>query len=289
MTDVTCVLDIKAHLGEGPLWDPRAQRLYWVNIKRQELHRFDPATGRDEMWQAPAMVGSLAVRETGGLVVALRSGFHFFDPDSKAPGGKWDPIVDPEAHLPENRFNDGKPDRQGRFWAGSMHDPEKQPSGGLYRLGWDLKATRLVDGIICSNALCWSPDGRTMYYADSWAHTIWAWDFEPASGEIANRRVFVERPKEDGAPDGATVDAEGFVWVAYWGGWCVRRFDPAGKLERVVKLPVAQVTCPAFGGPDLDICYVTSARVGRDPQPLSGGIFAFQPGVKGLAEAFFKG
>lgn len=290
MTEVTCVLDAKAELGEGPLWDHRAQRLYWVNIRQKEVRRFDPATGRDEIFKAPAMVGSLAVRETGGLVVALQSGFHFFDPPSSDSGtGKWDPVTDPEAHLPENRFNDGKPDRQGRFWAGSMDDLEKQASGGLYRLGADLKATRLVDGIICSNSLCWSPDGSVMYYADSWAHTIWAWDFDTASGEIANRRVFVQRPTDEGAPDGATVDAEGGVWVAYWGGWCVTRFDPKGKKERVVKLPVAQPTCPAFGGPDLDICYVTSAAIGGAPQPLSGGIFAFAPGVKGLAEAFFKG
>ena len=285
MTDVTCVLDAKAELGEGPLWDPGAQRLYWVNIKQNELRCFDPATGRDQCWKAPAMVGSLAVRQKGGLVVALRSGFHFFDPRT----GKWDPITDPEAHLPDNRFNDGKPDRQGRFWAGSMDDLEKQPSGGLYRLGTDLEATRLVEGIICSNSLCWSPDGRTMYYADSWAHTIWAWDFDTASGEIANRRIFVQRPASEGAPDGATVDAEGGVWVAYWGGWCVTRFDSAGKVERVVKLPVKQPTCPAFGGPDLDICYVTSAAIGGDPQPLSGGIFAFEPGMKGLPEAYFKG
>lgn len=285
MTDVTCVLDAKAELGEGPLWDPGAQRLYWVNIKQNELRRFDPATGRDECWKAPAMVGSLAVRKKGGLVVALRSGFHFFDPKT----GKWDPITDPEAHLPENRFNDGKPDRQGRFWAGTMHDPEQQATGGLYRLDADLTATRLVDGIICSNSLCWSPDGRIMYYADSWAHTIWAWDFDTERGEIANRRVFVQRPASEGAPDGATVDAEGGVWVAYWGGWCVTRFDPAGKVERVVKLPVKQPTCPAFGGPNLDICYVTSAAIGGDPQPLSGGIFAFEPGVKGLPEAYFKG
>lgn len=285
MTDVTCVLDAKAELGEGPLWDHRAQRLYWVNIRQREVRRFDPATGRDEKWTAPAMVGSLAVREKGGLVVALQSGFHFFDPAT----GKWAPIVDPEAHLPGNRFNDGKPDRQGRFWAGSMDDAEKAASGGLYRLDADFTCKRLVDGIICSNSLCWSPDGRAMYYADSWAHTIWAWDFEPASGEVANRRIFVQRPKEEGAPDGATVDAEGGVWVAYWGGWCVKRFDPAGKLERSVTLPVAQPTCPAFGGPDLDICYVTSAAIGGKPQPQSGGIFAFRPGVKGIAEATFKG
>lgn len=288
MTDVTCVLDAKAELGEGPLWDHRAQKLYWVNIRQQEVRRFDPATGRDEIFKAPAMVGSLAVRERGGLVVALQSGFHFFDPAT----GKWDPIIDPEADLPENRFNDGKPDRQGRFWAGTMHDLEKAPTGGLYRLDTDLSCKRLVNGIICSNALCWSPDGSVMYYADSNAHTVWAWDFDPASGEIANRRVFVRRPDAEGFPDGATVDAEGGVWVAYWDGWRVTRFDPKGQVERVVEMPVARPTCPAFGGAGLDICYVTSAAIGiasKDAQALAGGIFAFEPGVKGLPEAYFKG
>ena len=289
MTGIACVLDAKAELGEGPLWDAAEQRLYWVNIKQWEVHRFDPLSGRDESWKAPEAVGSLALRESGGLVVALRSGFHFFDPAS----GRWDAIADPEADLPENRFNDGKPDRQGRFWAGTMHDAEKAPTGGLYRLDTDLTCKRLVEGIICSNSLCWSPDGSVMYYGDSNTCTIWAWDFDSASGEIANRRVFVQRSPDEGFPDGATVDAEGFVWVAYWNGWRVTRFDPSGAVERMVKLPVAKPTCPAFGGPDLDICYVTSAAIetapGDHPQALSGGIFAFEPGVKGLPESRFKG
>lgn len=289
MTDVTCVLDAKAELGEGPLWDAATRRLYWVNIKQREIHRFDPASGRDECWMAPSEVGSLALRQRGGLVAALRGGFHFFDPAAN----RWQAVVEPEAGLPGNRFNDGKPDRQGRFWAGSMDDAEKATTGGLYRLGADLSCKRLVDGIVCSNALCWSPDGRTMYFGDSYACTVWAWDFDTVTGEIANRRVFAQRPAGEGYPDGATVDAEGGVWIAYWDGWKVARFDPAGKLEREVKLPVAKPTCPAFGGADLDICYVTSAairtRPDDAPQPLSGGIFAFEPGVKGLAERYFLG
>lgn len=283
--DIACVLDAKAELGEGPLWDVAEQRLYWVNIKQREIHRFDPRSGRDEVWQAPETVGSLALRETGGLVVALQSGFHFFDP----VGGRFEVVAQPELERKENRFNDGKPDRQGRFWAGSMHDPEKLPTGGLYRLGADRSCARLVDGIICSNALCWSPDGRVMYYGDSFARTVWAWDFDIATGEIANRRIFVRLDDADGYPDGATVDSEGGVWVACWEGWQVIRFDPAGKAERRVKLPVAKPTCPAFGGPDLDICYVTSAWIGGPAQAHSGSLFAFAPGVTGVAEARFKG
>jgi sugar lactone lactonase YvrE len=290
LTDVSCVLDVSAVLGEGPVWDPLERRLYWTDIKGRAIHRFDPATGDDTRWPVTEPVGSLAVRARGGLVVAMRSGFHFFDP---ATGGTT-PIVHPEPERLENRFNDGKTDRQGRFWAGSMHDPETEPTGSLYRLDADLSCHRLVEGLVCSNALCWSPDGRTMYHADTARRTVWAWDFEPDEGAIANRRTFLEVPAADGAPDGATVDAEGFVWLAHWGGWRLTRLDPAGRVERVVRLPVQQPTCPAFGGPDLDVLYVTSASItltaeARARQPWAGGILALNPGVRGLPEARFRG
>jgi sugar lactone lactonase YvrE len=196
MTEVGCVLDARSLLGEGPLWDPQARVLYWVDIKRREIHRFDPTSGRDEQWSTPEDIGSLAVRAKGGLVVAMKTGFHMFEPAT----AKFTPVFDPERHLPGNRFNDGKPDRRGRFWAGSMDDAEKSPTGGLYRLGSDFTCKRMVDGIICSNALCWSPDDRTLYYADSCKHTIWAWDFDADAGEISNRRVFVEVPPCEGDP-----------------------------------------------------------------------------------------
>jgi sugar lactone lactonase YvrE len=290
MTDVGCVLDARSLLGEGPLWDPETRVLYWVDIKQREIHRFDPASGQDERWSTPEDIGSLAVRAKGGLVVAMKSGFHIFDPVT----AKFTPVFDPEHHLPGNRFNDGKPDRRGRFWAGSMDDAEKSPTGGLYRLGIDYTCKRMVDGIICSNALCWSPDDRTLYYADSCRHTIWAWDFDADAGEISNRRVFVEVSPSEGDPDGATVDADGGVWVAHWGGWRITRYDPKGRVDRVVKMPVQKPTCPMFGGPSLDVIYVTSASIQLTPdelkqQPQAGSIFAFEPGVKGLPEAPFSG
>jgi sugar lactone lactonase YvrE len=290
MTEVTCVLRTNALLGEAPLWDPAERALYWVDVKRREVHRFDPATGRDARWIVAEDVGSLAVRAAGGLVVAMRSGFHFLDPAT----GRTTPIVDPEPERGENRFNDGKPDRQGRFWAGSMHDLETRPTGGLYRLDPDRSCRRLVDGLVCSNGLCWSPDGRTMYHADTAYRTVWAWDFDPDRGEIANRRTFIEVPAADGAPDGATVDAEGCLWLAHWDGWRLTRYDPIGRIERVVPLPVQRPTCPAFGGPDLDVLYVTSASIDlsaaeRARQPLAGGILALAPGIRGLPEARFRG
>jgi len=290
MTDVRCVLPADAVLGEGALWDVTEQALYWVDIKGRRVHRYDPAGGGTAQWPVAEDVGSLALRTGGGLVLALRSGFHFLEPAT----GRTIRVASPEPDRLENRFNDGKTDRQGRFWAGSMHDPETAPTGALYRLDADLGCRRMIDGIVCSNALCWSPDGRTMYHADTLARVVWAWDFDPDRGEIAHRRTFRQVPEDEGAPDGATVDAEGCVWIAHWNGWRVTRYDPTGRVVRVVRLPVQRPTCPAFGGVDLDVLYVTSASIGlsaeeRARQPWAGGLLALDPGVRGLAEARFRG
>src|SRR5262245_40159807 len=281
MSGIRCALPARALLGEGPLWDAEDRALYWVDIKGCAVHRFDPASGQDTRWPTPEPVGSLARRAAGGVVIALRTGFHFLDLET----GAVTPVARPELDRPENRFNDGKPDRRGRFWAGSMHDPETAPTGALYRLDPDASCHRMVDGLVCSNALCWSPNGRTMYHADTIRRVVWAWDADPARGEIAHRRVFVALTGEDGAPDGATVDAEGFLWLAHWDGWCLTRHDPTGRVERVLRLPVQRPTCPAFGGPNLDVLYVTSATIGLSAaalaaQPWAGGILALDPGVR---------
>ena len=180
--NVQCALDCRSLLGEGPVWDVREQRLYWVDIKRRQIHRFAPDTGADEIWLMPEDIGALAPREGGGLVVALKSGFYFYDliETRLVPAA----LTDDEPE--HNRFNDGKADRQGRFWAGTMDEHEKLPTGGLFRLQPNLDCHRMIDGIICSNALCWSPDSRVMYHADSGQRTVWAWDFDPATGEIDN-------------------------------------------------------------------------------------------------------
>ena len=226
--DVRCVVPAGAVLGEGALWDVGEQALYWVDIKGRRVHRYDPRGDHDQQWPVAEDVGSLAVRSGGGLLLALRSGFHFFDPQT----GRTTPAAEPEPERVENRFNDGKTDRQGRFWAGSMHNPETRPTGGLYRLDADLSCRRLIDGIVVSNALCWSPDGRTMYHTDTPTRIVSAWDFDPVSGDIANRRTFVRVPDGEGYPDGATVDADGFVWIAHWDGWRVTRYDPTGRVAR---------------------------------------------------------
>ena len=212
MDTVECVLDCHAELAEGPVWDPEDGVLYWVNIKDHEIHRYDPATGQDRHWTTPTDVGSLALRSGGGMVVALRTGFFFFDPAN----AQFTPIAEPERDAPENRFNDGRTDRQGRFWAGSLHDPETAPTGSLYRLDTDLSCHKMVEGIYASNGLAFSPDSATAYFADSPRRTVWAWDFDQADGALRNRRVFIELRDGEGAPDGAdkVLDADGLRLVA---------------------------------------------------------------------------
>jgi len=286
-----CVLDCRAELGEGPVWDPEERVLYWVNIKAREIHRFDPGTGEDRLWNTPADIGSLALRRRGGMVVALKTGFFFFDPVA----GGFTPIAEPEPGLPDNRFNDGKTDRQGRFWAGSLYDPdETRPTGGLFRLDPDLSCRRMVDGIHASNALAFSPDSKTMYYGDSRRRIVWAWDFDATDGAIRDRRVFLELKGADGVPDGAAVDDEGCYWLTQPPAARVVRYDPKGRIDRVIEMPVSQPTCVAFGGAAMDVLYVTSAkyhipaeRLAREP--LAGSLFAIRPGVSGPADARFGG
>jgi sugar lactone lactonase YvrE len=281
--EVRCVHAAAAALGESPFWDVKSQTLFWVDISKRRIHNHDPASGRDAAWQTPEEVGCVATHAEGGLIVALRKGFHRFSIDK----GAFAPVFVAADEPQSNRFNDGRTDRQGRFWCGSMDDCEKAPSGGLYRLDKQGRCERLVGDIVCSNALCWSPDGTVMYFGDSVPGVVWRWDFDPATGAISNRRIFVEVPPATGVPDGATVDAEGYVWIAHWGGWRVVRYDPAGRTDRALKVPVSQPTCPAFGGPGLETLFITSAAAGvAKPagEPLAGGLFAVEPGVRGIAD-----
>ena len=291
MGTVECVLDCRAELGEGPVWDPEDGVLYWVNIKDHEIHRFDPATGKDQQWKTPTDVGSLALRRNGGMIVALKTGFFFFDP----PSGRYSSVAEPEGDLPDNRFNDGKTDRQGRFWAGSLHDPdETRPSGSLYRLDADLSCHKMVEGIYASNGLAFSADSATAYYADSRRRIVWAWDFDATDGALRNRRVFVELHGGEGVPDGAAVDTDGGYWLTQPPAARVVRYDPRGRVDRVLEMPVSQPTCVAFGGSRMDTLYITSAKY-RMPadklakEPLAGAIFAAHPGVRGLADSRFDG
>jgi len=290
VTEIACVAAAGVELGESPVWDDRYHLLYWVDILGRKLHRFDPYTGVDAAWDMPQEPGAVALRRQGGVVVALRHGFYAFD------------FMDPEPNLlapiPDepatNRLNDGRVDPAGRFWSGSVNEATREPTGALYCLDDERRVSRKLAGIACSNSLCWSPDGKTMYHADSFTWQIRAWDFDADTGAIANPRLFIDIPREEGFSDGATVDAEGCLWAAHWGQGQLKRYDPAGKPMRTVELPVSNVTCPCFGGPDLTTLYVTSARfrltdAQREVEPQAGGLFAFDAGVKGLPENRYAG
>jgi sugar lactone lactonase YvrE len=288
---VTCVLDAKAMTGESPVWSPEEQALYWVDIPGQSLNRFDPRTGASRTWSMPEPVGSFAFRTSGGLILAMRAGFANFD---LATGALTTLGVLDIGGL-QNRFNDGRCDPQGRFWAGTMvprGTPE--PGGALYRLDPDHRHTRMLDGLFTSNGLAWSPDGKTMYHADSRRHTVFAYDFDADSGTLSNRRPFIETREGEGRPDGAAVDAEGFYWVAMFDGWRVCRYAPDGRLDRAIRMPVARPTMCAFGGEGLDLLYVTSGSQGLSAedwqrQPHAGGLFVIPLDVRGLPEPKFRG
>jgi len=294
MLDIRCVADAGALLGEGTYWDPQGKVLWWVDIWAPAIHRFDPATGKDSVYPTPEYLGCLAVRERGGLIISMVSGFYFFDPGT----GVFEPITDPESELADTRFNDGKTDRQGRFWSGTMFEAPGRPIefiGALYRLDPDLSCHKMVEGIGCSNGLAWSPDSRTMYYADSHAGSVWAWDFDPITGDIENRRVFIDFRSTGGVADGATVDADGCYWLTLPVTAKVSRYDPEGKLMETIMIPTDLPTCCEFGDEDLSTLYVTSATLRRAPellrgQPLAGGLFAIDGlDTKGLPLAPFKG
>ncbi len=293
MVEITCIVDAKAELGEATLWDPDTRVLWWVDIWKKEIHRYDPATGKDEIFDVPEYLGCIGLRRKGGLVITMASGFYFFDPAM----GKLEPIADPEADQPKTRFNDGKPDRQGRFWSGTMFEVPGQPVeflGALYRLDPDLSVHRMIEGVGCANGLAWSPDSKTMYFSDSYSGRIDIYDFDPATGDIENRRTFVDMAALDEIADGATVDAEGCYWVTIPFKSKVRRYDPDGKLMLTIEMPTDLPTCCEFGGKDLDILYVTTAVLKRPAehffgQKNPGGLFAVDVGVKGLTLPAFTG
>ena len=286
---IECAAPGADRLGECPLWDEQGRELWWVDILGPALKRLDLARGTVRALALPEPIGSFALRRNGGVVAAMKSGFYYLDPEN----GKLDCVARPEPGLPQNRFNDGRCDRDGRFWAGTMKDAGKrEPVGALYRLDAGGACTRARENLYVPNGLSWSPDGRTMYFSDTHRHVIWAYDFDRAAGAIFSERVFAEA--DDLHPDGACVDAEGCLWSCQYGGWRIVRYTPAGKVERVIALPVANPTCCCFGGAALDTLYVTTATQKLTPdelarQPLAGSVLALRPGVTGLPESRFAG
>ena len=288
IAEISCIADVKAILGEGPVWVVRESALYWVDINGQAIFRLD-GHGSVHRWDTPLRIGSLAPRATGGLVAGTDRGLAFIHLDT----GRFDLFANPEENLPGNRFNDGKVDRLGRFWAGTMDNRERAASGTLYRLDPGLHVTTVDEGYRVTNGPAFSPDGTVMYHNDSARQVTYAFDLD-RSGNVANRRELIRFSDGDGYPDGMTVDAEGCLWVAFWDGWCVRRFSPSGDRLAEVRVPVQRPTSCAFGGEGLRTLYITSARrdlQGTDlaNQPLAGGLFAADVGVAGIADVPFAG
>lgn len=285
-----CVLDIKARLGECPQWSVDEQVLYWVDIDAPSLNRFDPASGVNLALPMPESIGSFAFRKSGGFVLALRSGLWFAD----SHGRPTQKIADAPYDGAHHRFNDGRCDRQGRFFAGFMNERRDANTAALWRLDPDLAFAEVLGDIMVSNGLAWSPDGRTMYHADTPTHVIRAFDYDPATGTPANPREFARFRGETDRPDGGAVDAQGCYWTAFFRGGKVLRLSPQGHVLAEHAVPAMCPTMCAFGGPDLATLFVTTARTQRDDAelarlPLSGGLFAMRVDVPGLPEPSFAG
>ena len=281
-----CVADVRAVLGEGPVWIAAHQALYWVDIVEGRLFRL--AHGQLEQIPIAAPLCSIVPRATGGFIGGGLDGLVSITADFAISA-----MVQPEPDLPNNRFNDGKVDREGRFWAGTMDRTERTASGALYRLDANLGCTRIDDGYRVTNGPAFSPDGRTMYHTDSGRQSIYAFDLDE-TGKASNRRVFAQFGAGEGYPDGMTVDAEGCLWVAFWDGWCIRRLSPEGERLAELAVPVQRPTSCAFGGAQLDELFITSARrdltlAELEHQPQAGGLFRCQPGTIGIAELPFAG
>lgn len=291
MSEARCILDGRFDLAESPVWSVAQQHLWFVDINRPALHRFDPASGQDESWPMPESIGCVAQTADGGLIGALRSGIYRLD----LAGGRHRQIAAAPYDPATTRFNDGRCDRQGRFWAGSMFEPRKEPHGALYRLEGDrLLPQEIVGGVSTSNALAWSPDGTVMYHADTNRHQVHAYDYDIRNAALSNRRVFLDLTGTGERPDGATVDAAGNYWVAFYGAGRVAQFGPDGRRRREIALPLKSPTMPCFGGPDLKTLYITTARQKYTAEeiaamPLAGGIFAAAVEIPGLPEPAFAG
>jgi sugar lactone lactonase YvrE len=285
------VVDVKAMLGEGPCWDDTQQLLYWVDILNHNVHIYDPALNSLKVINTNQYVGAVVPRSSGGLIVALYNGFYSLDPETET----LTPIVDPEKDKPTNRFNDGKCDSSGRFWAGTMSLDGALNEGALYYLDKDLSVKKVLENVSTSNGLAWDFEGRTMYYIDTPTKKVRAFDFDRVTGDISNERVVIDFPENEGFPDGMNIDNEGMLWIAHWGGGQVSRWNPnTGEKVDSIMVPAPLVTSCEFGGKDLDELYITTARIGLSEEeiqkyPHAGSLFKVKPGVKGIKTYGFKG
>jgi sugar lactone lactonase YvrE len=267
----------------------RDRCLWWVNVLTPALHRYAPDTGEQRTYPIPVRsLGCVALRASGGLILGTDLGVLAFDTESGASAL----LVQPEPGKPAHRLNDGRCDRRGRLWVGSMNERAFVPEGTLFRIDADLSVHPVLGEIIVPNSIAFSPDDRTLYFADTRAYMIWSFDFDLAEGRISNRRVFAET-KAPARPDGSCIDAEGFLWNAHFAGACLVRYAPDGRVDRVVGLPVANPTCCCFGGDNLEVLFVTSASdpqlTGNAPSELCGKLISLDVGSRGLPEPAFAG
>jgi sugar lactone lactonase YvrE len=290
MTDsLQCIVNGRDQLGETPIWCPRTEKIWWIDIERPKLQSFDSRTGKHEVYPFEAtFLGSLALHRDGGFVIALDNTLHRFDPESR----RLTRLVEVEPADAGTRLNDGRCDRHGRLWIGTMDAAIEQPLGSFYRIDPDGSAERLFGDIIVTNSVAISPDDSVLYMSDTRRFKIWAFDIDASSGDISNRRVFADYTASAGRPDGACIDAEGYLWNAAFAGGQVIRYAPDGKVDRVIDVPATNPTCVCFGGPELDTLYITTATkfLSADTlarEPWSGGLLAIKPGVRGLPEAMF--
>jgi sugar lactone lactonase YvrE len=282
--EATCLWDLGAELGEGPIWSAAEQAVWFVDIKLHKVHRLHPESGERTSWDAPDQIGFLAPVAGGGFIAGLKSGLHRFDPTT----GSFTLFAKVEEAAPDNRLNDGFVDGEGRLWFGTMDDGETRKTGALHRLGADGRPVVQDTDYAITNGPTVSPDGRTLYHVDTRERLIWAFDLS-ASGELSNKRLFVRITRPGAHPDGPAMDSQGCLWAALFGGWGADRYSPTGELIGRVELPVSNVTKIAFGGPDLKTLFITTARLHLTPeqraeQPLAGGLFTARADVAGLAQ-----
>ena len=288
---IELALDAKATLGEGPIWHIRRQKLYWVDILEKKLYEFDPSTEHNRAFDVGQFIGCVVVRKRGGLILGLQRGFAHFNFRTRKIGQ----LFETGFVRSSNRINDGKCDPVGRFWAGTMNLDAKANQGSLVCLDTNFRARQVLQNLTIPNGMVWSSDERTMFFIDSGHQIVWAFDYDGDTGQISNRRPAIRIAKRDGVPDGMTIDAEGMLWIALWGGGRVTRWDPqSSKLLQTIPLPVSLVTSCAFGGPRLDVLFITSARtslgkVTLSKEPLAGGIFRVPTDVCGIPSHPFTG
>ena len=279
----------RCKVGEGPVWDVTEQALYYIDILERKVFRWHPATGEHRAWDVPDMIGSMALRERGGAIVALVNGVHVLDFTS----GEVEPLALMEPPDPAIQLADGKVDRAGRFVFGTSHRQAKEPVGGLYSLDLDGKITQLDREVILGNGPCFSPDNRTLYHADSMTQTVYCYDYDIETGGVSNRRPFFDTTAYGPIPDGATIDAAGDMWLAICEGGVVVRLSPAGEVKQAIEMPTKLPASCMFFGPDLDRLFVPSidpSFLGREPAEADGWCYVIDGlGVRGLAEPRYRG